>query len=207
MYRSPPSCWSVPADRCAQAKAGRGKSGLIVLNGDRAMRWRVVYYEVAKGSLYATAVRCLDCRNKIKHEKELQRRQMAESGLSLCALRWWQRHTFSISGFCDRGYVNSIFITHYLLVAEIMTPDVTTILGHLLILAICVWAVWFLTTQLGSNLDSGTAVDRTLSEVDKDDAPTMFWLQVMGFLILICASIGIGMGMIGFFVRWIAGEP
>ena len=37
------------------------------------------YYEVAKGSLYATAVRCRDCRNKITDQKELQRQQMADA--------------------------------------------------------------------------------------------------------------------------------
>ena len=37
-------------------------------------RW---YYEVAKGSIYATAVRCRDCRRKIAAQKELQRQQMA----------------------------------------------------------------------------------------------------------------------------------
>ena len=35
------------------------------------------YYEVAKGSLYGTAIRCRECRDKIKKQKELQRRQMA----------------------------------------------------------------------------------------------------------------------------------
>lgn len=34
------------------------------------------FYEVAKGSLHATAVRCRDCRNRLKDQKELQRQQM-----------------------------------------------------------------------------------------------------------------------------------
>lgn len=37
------------------------------------------YYEEAKGSLYATAKRCHDCRMKIKEAKSLQREQMAAS--------------------------------------------------------------------------------------------------------------------------------
>ena len=37
------------------------------------------YYEIAKGSLYAKAVRCRECRNKTKEQKELQRQQMAEA--------------------------------------------------------------------------------------------------------------------------------
>lgn len=35
------------------------------------------FYEVAKGSLHATAVRCRDCRNRLKDEKEQQRKLMA----------------------------------------------------------------------------------------------------------------------------------
>ncbi|TWU50700.1 hypothetical protein Poly51_39930 [Rubripirellula tenax] len=34
------------------------------------------FYEVAKGSLYATAVRCRDCRNRLNDQRELQRKQM-----------------------------------------------------------------------------------------------------------------------------------
>ena len=34
------------------------------------------FYEVAKGSLHQTAVRCRDCRDKLKAQKELQRKQM-----------------------------------------------------------------------------------------------------------------------------------
>lgn len=34
------------------------------------------WYEVAKGSIYSTAVRCRSCRNKLKHEKDVQRLHM-----------------------------------------------------------------------------------------------------------------------------------
>ena len=37
------------------------------------------YYEEAKGTLYATAKRCHDCRMKIREAKALQREQMAAS--------------------------------------------------------------------------------------------------------------------------------
>ena len=37
------------------------------------------YYEVAKGTLYATAVRCRDCRKRAAGEKERQRQQMADA--------------------------------------------------------------------------------------------------------------------------------
>lgn len=37
------------------------------------------YYEEAKGTLYAIAKRCHDCRRKIKEAKALQREQMAAS--------------------------------------------------------------------------------------------------------------------------------
>lgn len=37
------------------------------------------YYEEAKGSLYAKAVRCRDCRSRISEQKRLQRRAMANA--------------------------------------------------------------------------------------------------------------------------------
>ncbi|MEO8269303.1 MAG: zinc-ribbon domain containing protein [Aureliella sp.] len=37
------------------------------------------YYEVAKGTLYATAVRCRACRNRINDAKSIQREQMRKS--------------------------------------------------------------------------------------------------------------------------------
>jgi len=43
---------------------------------------------------------------------------------------------------------------------------------------------------------SGNAVDQTLSEVSKDNAPGMFPLQVVGFVLLIGASALIGIGAI-----------
>ncbi len=65
-------------------------------------------------------------------------------------------------------------------------------LGLLLISVICGWAVWFLARALFANVDSGTAVDRTLSEVSTDDAPGMFCLQTVGFVLLLGASACIG---------------
>ena len=44
-------------------------------------------------------------------------------------------------------------------------------------------------------IKSGKAVDRTLSEIDKEDAPVMFALQVFGFVLLIGASALIGIGL------------
>ena len=37
------------------------------------------FYEVAKGSLYATAKRCRECRKRLAEAKDLQQRQMADS--------------------------------------------------------------------------------------------------------------------------------
>ena len=39
------------------------------------------YFEEAKGSLYATAVRCHECRNRLKVQKQLQRQQMEKAAL------------------------------------------------------------------------------------------------------------------------------
>ena len=37
------------------------------------------YYEVIKGTLFATAVRCINCRKKVREQKAIQRQQMAEA--------------------------------------------------------------------------------------------------------------------------------
>ena len=37
------------------------------------------YYEIARGSLHAKAVRCRACRDRIKAEKDLQRQQMEDA--------------------------------------------------------------------------------------------------------------------------------
>ena len=37
------------------------------------------FYEVAKGSIYATAVRCRACRNRVAAEKKRQRQQMEDA--------------------------------------------------------------------------------------------------------------------------------
>ncbi len=38
------------------------------------------YYEVAKGSIYSSAIRCRPCRHKVKSRKESQRRDTTDSG-------------------------------------------------------------------------------------------------------------------------------
>ncbi len=39
------------------------------------------YYEEAKGPLYANAVRCHECRKRLKEQKQIQREQMAKADL------------------------------------------------------------------------------------------------------------------------------
>jgi len=77
-----------------------------------------------------------------------------------------------------------------------MTFDVGSIAGCLLIFVICTCAVFFLASQLRLHFQTGKAVDQTLSDVDKDDAPSMFWLQIVGFISLIIASGMIGIGAV-----------
>jgi len=38
------------------------------------------WYEIAKGHIDSTAVRCRKCRDRIKHEKDLQRQHMEDKG-------------------------------------------------------------------------------------------------------------------------------
>lgn len=55
----------------------------------------------------------------------------------------------------------------------------------MMISILCAWTVWFSIKELQKRLDAGTAVDRTLSEVDN---PRLFHLQVFGFVLLIAGS-------------------
>jgi len=77
---------------------------------------------------------------------------------------------------------------------RIMMVNLGLIAGCLMVFMICAWAVGSLGLQLRSNIKSGKAVDQTLSEVDKGDAPGMFGLQTLGFVLLISASALIGIG-------------
>ena len=74
--------------------------------------------------------------------------------------------------------------------------DPVTIPGCVFVFMICAWGVWFLSKQLWSNIKTDTAVDRTLSEVKKEDNPGMFGLQVLGFVLLIVAAAAIGIGAV-----------
>jgi hypothetical protein len=66
----PPSLWYVDKDFvCVEC-------GIEETWSSAQQKW---YYEDAKGALYATAIRCHDCRMKIREAKALQRQQMAAS--------------------------------------------------------------------------------------------------------------------------------
>ena len=66
--------------------------------------------------------------------------------------------------------------------------------GLLMLISICLWAVVFLFQQLRLMLKSETASDQTLSEVTRENAPNLYWMQVIGFvlLIVVCAALGLG---------------
>ena len=72
------------------------------------------------------------------------------------------------------------------------------ILGVLLVVFLCAWAVWFSIQQIRERLDSGTAVDRTLSEVDN---PRLLFFQVLGFILLIIAAVGTLGCVVGMFIH------
>ncbi len=86
-----------------------------------------------------------------------------------------------------------------------MTDDFGSIVGCLLIVLICAWAVWFLSSHLISNIRSGTAVDLTLSEVPKGDAPGMFALQAIGCVLFIGANALIAIRAIVVLLQRVAG--
>ncbi len=58
-----------------------------------------------------------------------------------------------------------------------MNDDLGLIAGCLLIFLVCTWAVGHLAARVGGNIRAEIATDRTLSEVDKESAPALFWLQ------------------------------
>ena len=70
----PPPLWYVDKDFvCIQC-------GIEETWTSEQQKW---YYEEAKGSLYATAIRCRKCRMKIKEAKEIQRIQMTTAAKKL----------------------------------------------------------------------------------------------------------------------------
>ena len=89
-----------------------------------------------------------------------------------------------------------------------MTDDVSLIFGSLFVFVICAWAVASLAGQLRRNVMSQTAVDRTLSDVDKRDAPALFTLQLIGLIAVMIAAAFIGAGalivMVNLIVRFVA---
>ncbi|MCA9178798.1 MAG: hypothetical protein KDB14_30255 [Planctomycetales bacterium] len=82
-----------------------------------------------------------------------------------------------------------------------MMFDIGSIAGGLLVVVVCGWAVFSLASQLLSNIGTGKAVDSTLSEVDRRDAPGLYALQLLGFILLIGASAAIGIGVAIVFVH------
>ena len=90
-----------------------------------------------------------------------------------------------------------------------MTDPIGSMAGCLFVTVICAWAVWFLALQLRWHIKSGLAVDRTLSEVDGDEAPGLFTLQLTGLVLLMLAAALIGLGtmvaMVAIVVRFVGG--
>jgi hypothetical protein len=86
-----------------------------------------------------------------------------------------------------------------------MTDNLSLISGCLLVFLLCAWAVWALAGQIGQSVRSHKAVDRTLGEVDKNEAPGLFRLQLMGLVVALLAAASLGAGativMVAVFVR------
>jgi len=68
-YNLPPTFYIVIAFKCCDC-------GSEEVWTAEQQKW---FYEVAKGTLYATAVRCRDCRNRMKDQKAIQRQQMRDA--------------------------------------------------------------------------------------------------------------------------------
>jgi hypothetical protein len=88
-----------------------------------------------------------------------------------------------------------------------MDNDLGSVVSCLVISVICVWCVLHCGSKLREQIKKGTVVDQTLSEFKKEDAPNMFVMQVVGFVILIGASGLIGIGaIVVFFQRILVGH-
>jgi hypothetical protein len=90
----------------------------------------------------------------------------------------------------------------------IMADDVSMIVGSLLVVVICVWAGVSAGNLVRRHVVSQQAVDRTLRDVDKRDAPTLFALQMVGLAAVLIAAVSIGVGaaiaMVALIVRLVA---
>lgn len=74
--------------------------------------------------------------------------------------------------------------------------SLVSVAGSVLIIVVCTYVVLSLSTQLWSRIQSNTAIDRNLSEVDRDDVPRMFWLQIAGSALMIGAAVWIGLSLV-----------
>ena len=90
-----------------------------------------------------------------------------------------------------------------------MTDEVSRIAGCLFVSLFCAWGVWSLGAELRSRITSGTAVNRMLSEVNDNEAPGLFTLQLVGLVLLMAAAALIGIGatvaMVAIVLRFVAG--
>lgn len=74
--------------------------------------------------------------------------------------------------------------------------DIGSFLGRLLVLVLCTWSACFLTKTLYFMIKSRTATDRTLGLVNEEDHPKLFWLEVIGLVVAIAASVMIAASMV-----------
>ena len=77
-----------------------------------------------------------------------------------------------------------------------MKEDLSFILGWVTIFLLCAWGVGYAGYYLRAHLRRGVAVDQTLSEIDRRDAPAMYRMQILGYILLIFASAVIGIGAV-----------
>ena len=86
-----------------------------------------------------------------------------------------------------------------------MQDTLLLIAGCIVILVPCTWAGWHSAKELRSRLESGTAVDRTLGSVYKEDAPGMFWMQIASLAVLVAFCVLIDVWFVGIVVSQVAG--
>ena len=67
---------------------------------------------------------------------------------------------------------------------------------YVFVILLCLWAVPFLISEFRSFKDTGKAIDKTLSEIPKEDAQRLFSVQHFGYVLLILLAIVIGIGAV-----------
>jgi hypothetical protein len=87
-----------------------------------------------------------------------------------------------------------------------MAEIVSQVAGCALIAIICGWAMWGFVLQIKEHLKNGTSVDSSIHDIDYDEAPGLYWMQLLFYVVLILIVAVIGISMVAAFIQFVAGS-